>query len=108
MADTPDLGSGASAWGFNSPPSHHIPLNINGTRTGQNPQLARVSGVSKKHAPDISEHSPDIKNSPFCATSVLQACNDPDLDRVVSAWPSLPEAIKKTITRLAKTNRGRR
>jgi len=63
-------------------------------------------GFEDRHCESLSEvesstYESDAKSSAICSATTAQ--QDPDLRRVVEAWPSLPKHIKQSILALCGT-----
>jgi hypothetical protein len=54
-------------------------------------------GASERAAPGAARHRPEAQ------TPHVEAQTPPDLDRVITAWPGLPEHIKAAVLALVKT-----
>jgi hypothetical protein len=74
-------------------------------KTAPKPPQKTTDGVFEcgggEHKGDTSEHVSDSVLHPKCATGVLQECGDPDLTRLIEAWPQLSEDTHAAILRIA-------
>jgi len=57
-------------------------------------------GVSGEQKRDTSEHVSDSILHPKCATGVPRECGDPDLTRLIEAWPQLSADTRVAILRI--------
>lgn len=53
-----------------------------------------------RHLLDTSEHPEYTRTRPKSATRVLRECADPDLARLIEAWPTLSDDARTEILRI--------
>ena len=98
QSDIPLAGANARLWRKSLTKSHFL-IDRAGTRTQD--QRIKSPPIKIRNHQEEKDLRPDAKPvGPHLATDTCQT--DPDLARIVDAWPALPEAVRDSILMLVK------